>query len=559
MLATEPQFANIVDMAEAMAAGRPQADAVLVPRRRGSQYEYRRWSFTELLADVNQLAYGLRSLGMVAGQRVVLTVPHSYEFIALTFGILKTGATLVLVDPGMGRRNVLRCLKSIRPDGFVAIPIVHAMRRLLGGELRTAKLNVVVGQSWISSAPSLRDVRGLAEAHPRQPWEAPSGDAAIIFTSGSTGPAKGVLFSHTNFVAQCEQIREMYGIEPGGYDLAAFPLFGLFNVAMGTATVIPDMDAARPASVDPRRFVQHFRDLNVSQSFASPAVWNAVGRYCHDHGIRLPGLRRVLIAGAPVPPRTLRWMTDCIAENGQIHTPYGATEALPVASISAQEVLADTAPLSAQGRGTCVGRRFAAVAWAVIEITDGPIASLEEVVPCATGSIGELIVRGPQVTRRYLTSDQANADHKIHDGQSVWHRMGDVGYLDELERFWFCGRKAHRVVTPHGTLFSVPVESVFNEHPMIYRSALVGLGQPPRQTPVIICEPWRNDWPKTSRAGLQLRQELHELVQANAVTASIGLHQIMLKASLPVDTRHNSKIFREQLVPWARRRCRGWQ
>ena len=301
MLETEQRNANIVEMAELMAASRPRAEAVLVPRRQGPRYEYQRWTFAELMADVQRLARGLYRSGISPGKRIVLMVPHGYEFIALTFGILRTGATLVLIDPGMGRRSVMRCLTSTRPDGFVAIPIVHTMRRLWGRELRQAQLNVSVGPSWFARARSLDEVRSLAEGYPLPPRPAAADEAAIIFTSGSTGPAKGVRFSHANFVAQCEQIQARYSIEPGGYDLAAFPLFGLFNAAMGTATVIPDMNAARPASVDPRRFVQQMQDLGVSQSFASPAVWNAVGRYCHQHGITLPSVRRTADRGGPRP------------------------------------------------------------------------------------------------------------------------------------------------------------------------------------------------------------------------------------------------------------------
>jgi acyl-CoA synthetase (AMP-forming)/AMP-acid ligase II len=249
-------------------------------------------------------------------------------------------------------------------------------------------------------------------------------------------------------------------------------------------------------------------------------------------------------------------MTECLAQDAQVHTPYGATEALPVASISALQRLAAGTQVSATMGGVCVGRRFAGIDWAVIEIRDAPIASLDDVARCEVGQIGELIVRGPQVTRTYVTSAEANALHKIHDGESVWHRMGDVGYLDDLDQFWFCGRKSQRVVTPAGPLYSVPVESVFDEHPQIYRSALVGLGRAPHQVPIVICEPWRENWSTGAAARRRLRDELGDLARANPRTAGINRDQVLLKASLPVDTRHNSKIFRERLVPWAEKQFR---
>jgi acyl-CoA synthetase (AMP-forming)/AMP-acid ligase II len=245
-----------------------------------------------------------------------------------------------------------------------------------------------------------------------------------------------------------------------------------------------------------------------------------------------------------------------MAVDGEMHTPYGATEALPVASISAAEVLGETAAKSAGGAGTCVGRRFEQIDWRVIRISDQPLASIDDAVTLPTGEIGELIVRGPQVTRCYVTSESATRAHKIRDGDTFWHRMGDVGYLDERDRFWFCGRKAHRVQTPRGTMFSVPTEAIFNEHASIYRSALVGVGPPGQQLPVMICQPWPDRWPRSPAHRRALIDELAQRAAAHGPTEHIEAAHILLKKSLPVDIRHNAKIFRERLVGWAAARIR---
>ena len=87
-------------------------------------------------------------------------------------------------------------------------------------------------------------------------------------------------------------------------------------------------------------------------------------------------------------------MKDCIHPEGDIHTPYGATEALPVASISASERLAETDAQTSEGAGVCVGRKFPGIAWKVIRIVDGPIDGFDEVEELPPGEIGELIVAG---------------------------------------------------------------------------------------------------------------------------------------------------------------------
>ncbi len=136
----------------------------------------------------------------------------------------------------------------------------------------------------------------------------------------------------------------------------------------------------------------------------------------------------------------------------------------------------------------------------MIGISDEPLSDIQEVSEVPAGEIGELIVRGPVVTTEYVTRHEANALHKIRDRDGFWHRMGDVGYLDDVGRFWFCGRKTHRVVTAQGTMFTVMCEAVFNEHPAIYRSALVGIGEPGQQTPVLVVETWPEQRPGSPAA-----------------------------------------------------------
>jgi acyl-CoA synthetase (AMP-forming)/AMP-acid ligase II len=317
------------------------------------------------------------------------------------------------------------------------------------------------------------------------------------------------------------------------------------------STVIPDMDPTRPARVDPRNIVEAVEDWEVTQAFGSPALWNVVGRYCEARQLKLPTIRRVLSAGAPVPRHVIARMRQAIHPQGDIHTPYGATEALPVASISGREVLHETAEQTALGKGTCVGHRFPGIDWKVIRIRDDAIGDCGEMEELPVGEIGELIVRGAVVTAQYVTRTEANALHKIQDGTGFWHRMGDVGYLDAQDRFWFCGRKSQRLRTANGTMFTIPCEAIINGHPAVYRSALVGIGQPECQMPVVVVETWPERRPKTTADKQQLVHELQNLAGQHPLTRHV--QHFLIHRSLPVDIRHNAKIFREKLGQWAAR------
>jgi acyl-CoA synthetase (AMP-forming)/AMP-acid ligase II len=573
----------------------PEAIAVVEPLGydRWGRRRYRQVTFQQLDADSSLLARGLAGMGAVKGMRLALLVRPGIDFVSLVFALLKAGAVAILIDPDMGKRNLVRCLAEADPQGFVAVTAVHAVRTILRRKFPSARFNVTVGRRWFWGGKTLEQLRhGRASQPPISPFPSPvslcgvpeislsacespnaslspwgrevrdegagaleqastvaEDPAAIIFTTGSTGPPKGVLYTHGNFDAQVEQIRDFYGIRPGEVDLPGFPLFGLFNCAMGVTTVIPDMDPSRPAQVDPAKIIEAVRDWKVTQTFGSPAIWDRVGRYCEEHRVQLPTVRRVLSAGAPVPSRVLRRMKACIHAEGEVHTPYGATEALPVASIAASEILRETSARTVEGAGVCVGRRFPGIQWKILRIVDGPIRSMQEAEELPAGRIGELVVRGPQVTRCYVTRAEANALGKIPDGSSVWHRMGDAGYLDQQDRFWFCGRLAHRVLTRQGPLYTIPCEAIFNRHPDIHRSALVGIGSAGNQRPVIVLEPWAGRMPSNQEAEERLLEEIRRLGKSNPETARI--EDFLLHPAFPVDIRHNAKIFREKLAAWA--------
>lgn len=533
----------------------PDAIAVACPKRGqpkrvspGVSLAYDTITFKELEDSSNQIANGLVAAGVRPGMRVAMMVPPGIDFVRHVFAVYKTGAVSILIDPGMGRKNMIRCLSDAAPEGLVGIRKAHVARIVFRGKLKRCKINISTdgGFPFCDSSKQFLKKQPLEFSIPQGDREA---EASIIFTTGSTGPPKGVLYRHRHFIEQSAQIRDYFQIQPGTVDVSGFPLFALFNTAMGTTTVFPEMDATRPAEIHPPNLIDAVAQFKADQSFGSPALWNTVSKFCHENKLTLPSIQRVLTAGAPVPPQVLESVKSIIHPEGDVFTPYGATESLPVACNSATMVLNETAAQTNLGKGTCVGNRFEKMEWRVIQISDDPLTSIEETSEVAQGEIGELMVRGPVVTDKYVTRTDANADHKVSDGETFWHRMGDVGYLDEADRFWFCGRKAHRVITTNETLFTVPCEAIINTHPAIYRSALVGTGPRGFQDPVIIVEPNPSDWPQTESDKEKLIRELQTLAAQHRTTSMVVT--FLIREKLPVDIRHNSKIFREQLKPWA--------
>jgi acyl-CoA synthetase (AMP-forming)/AMP-acid ligase II len=364
------------------------------------------------------------------------------------------------------------------------------------------------------------------------------------------------------FNAQVREIRALYGIQPGEVDLPLLPIFALFNPALGMTTIVPEIDPRHPAEVDPAKIVQAIQQEGVTNSFGSPTLWRKIGAHCRAQNTPLPTLRRVLCAGAPVPA-DLWTNSKVFLTGGLLHSPYGATEALPVASVSSAEV----DPTSTQG--ACVGRPAPGVEVRIIAISDDPIARLADTHAVPAGEIGEIIVRGAVVTKAYDALPKATAAAKIADTSqsttaavapksgsqlsalssqpagAIWHRMGDCGYFDAEGRLWFCGRKAERVETPHGTLHTEPCEQVFRAHPRVSRCALVGLGEPGLQRAVLIVEAKVADSDK-ARA---FARELRALALAHEHTKPVKVYYFHPR--FPVDVRHNAKIHRLTLAQWA--------
>lgn len=515
------------------------APAVRAPLGRGRDGTicYAERSFAELEAEASATAHYIAAQGIVRGGRVLLMVRPGLDLIRIVFALFKLGAVPIVIDPGMGIRKFLRCVRHSQPNALIGIAPAIWTARCLRASFRAVEIKIPVNNGFGSRIDSFKHRGAYVVAD-----SAEDELAAILFTSGSTGPAKGVCYAHGMFLAQVEAIRKQYAIKPGEVDLPMLPVFALFNPALGMTTVVPEMNPSRPATVDPANIVQAIQQNEVTNSFGSPALWTKIARYCEQASITLPSVRRILMAGAPVPP-ALMAQTRKIIPNGEIHTPYGATEALPVTSISATEVLEQTAVRTQKGEGTCVGRGLPDVEIRIIEPVDGAITSLDTVTMQEAGGIGEIIVQGPSVTCGYDRLPEADADSKIADGTRHWHRMGDMGWLDTDGRLWFCGRKVERVPGPDGPMYTDCCEAIFNAHPQVYRSALIHLGG---GRPGIVIEPENGAFPRTRRARNQFKRSLAELGQQHALTTRI--QDFFFEKRFPVDVRHNAKIHRLSLA-----------
>ncbi len=528
-------FYNIAASLDEYAKKTPYQVAIYFPSGRS---KYTALSFKQLAELSDQYAHGFADYGITKGEQTLVMIRPSIDFIAVVFALIKIGAVPILIDPGMGRKSFLQCVAETEPVNMIGIPAAHILQFFIRKPFGTVKRQVTVGKRLFWGGKELSELKSSKRSKFEVEKTLTTDEAAVAFTSGSTGIPKGVIYEQGMFRAQVDLLKNAIGIREGDIDLPGLYIFALFNPALGVTTVMPDMDATNPAKLNPAYLVEAIETFGVTHSVGSPTIWKIVGKYCEEKNLTLNSMQKILMMGAPVPP-SLIGRYEKIMPNGEVFTPFGATEAMPLTLIDGKEILGEIADLSDKGAGMCVGRVLPGIDIRVIQKDDRPIAKWTDAQKLPQGEIGEIVVKGAVVTREYLHRPEQTANAKIKEGDDIWHRMGDVGYFDEAGRLWFCGRKAHIVETDVGTLYPVQVEALFNQIAGVHRTALVEKGK----KAVLVIEMQKD---VESIAKKDIAEKAQGIIEENNLSESIS--EILFLADFPVDLRHNAKIKREVIA-----------
>ena len=588
---------NIAEHLIARALDHPHQPAVICSLGRGQngRRSYTHLTFEQLNTESAQIASGIKNLGITKGSKALVMVRPGPDLFAITFGLFKAGIAPVLIDPGMDRRDLRECIAQAAPDLFIGIPIAHVARKLLGWGKQSVKRTFMVGgnqSGWRRSVQRflmrllarehIDDVKMAASAVSADYLDEQDPDAlaAVLYTSGSTGAPKGAVYCHRHFAAQVHLLSTLYHFRAGAFDVPTFPLFALFDPALGMSALFPKMDYSAPAKADPQEIFDVIDDFGAENLFCSPALLRVLASDLERQPRLLPTMRRVISAGAPVPPEEMKRLRDACHPDAEIYTPYGATESLPVTSISCEEVMSRGIAGQTSGRGVCVGRPPQGVHVRIIKVTDESLPlwndvhiidrrlnAQDELNPTTAAIlVGEVVVYAASTTQSYLSRPEGDRISKISgpppdvdiiEGQQVSHRMGDLGYFDQDGYLWLCGRKSHRVDRQYNLptaqetpvefrWLSLCVEGVTQSVEGIQRTALAEHTQGP-----ILCVELSGD-----HTWSDVRSSLFKLIEKHpALQGILGLVQ---HQSFPVDTRHNAKIKRELLSQWSREASIDW-
>ncbi|WP_298748904.1 alpha/beta fold hydrolase [uncultured Serinicoccus sp.] len=505
----------------------------------------RRVSFAELDGRVEALARGLAARGVRPGDRVAVLVPPGIDLTTVVYAVWRLGAVVVIADAGLGLGRLGAALRGAGPRHVIGITpalALAATTRVPGRRIRVDR-----------SGSTLADLaaEGLRHDAPLPEGLDEDADGAVLFTSGATGPPKGVVYTRRGLGAQVALLRDTFGFGPGERFVAAFAPFALYGPALGLTSAVPDMDVTAPHTLTADALAQAVEAVEATMVFAAPAalrnvVATAGSLTAHQREV-LAGPRLVLSAGAPVPTSLLHEVR-AVLPGAQTQTPYGMTEALPVATHD--PTASGEGPGAEQpGAGVCVGHPVPGVEVGIAALD--PLGVPADDLQAGPGVVGEIVVRGPHVKDRY---DRRWGAQRRSARPVGWHRTGDVGRLDDQGRLWVEGRLAHVVPTADGPVTPYPVEDRVRGLDGIADVAVVGVGPVGTQLVVLVLVPTRRAGALARATGAPRGARAlagPELAARARAAAAVPVAAVLVRDWLPVDVRHASKVDRTALAHWA--------
>ena len=526
---------NLVQHLEKSAKKFPKLKAVI-----SATNDFQSKDFETLYQDVKIVAAFFNKKGVKQNNRTLLLVKPGYDLIVCCFALLYLGAIPIIIDPGMGMKALLKCIRTSTPKSLIAFPAAFWLSYAFRKSFNSISVRIKIPNNFVECIKcDSKSIDSSINFHETRDEDL----AAIVFTSGSTGCPKGVRYLHRNFNAQIQTLHQEFCLGEGEIDLVTLPIFALFNPALAITSVIPEMNPRKPAEANAKILVDTLINHNVTTAFCSPIIGKKISEYCNTNDIILPRIKRFMLAGAPSPPSLIKELSEIIS-NGRVIVPYGATEALPV-SFTDHRQIRELSQSIVNGDGSCIGKPIKNISIVLMPIRNSPLPHEheEKIEPIVKPlQPGEICASGDTVTDGYDKMPGATRDARFIYKSSEYHRMGDLGYWDKEGVLRFLGRKVECVQTENGPLETERCEPMVNIIPGVKRSALIGIGNKKIKEPCLVVQTdsQKSDAFEIISAEVKKRMKKH--------FRKYNIVRVFHEKQLTVDPRHNAKIHRLALA-----------
>jgi acyl-CoA synthetase (AMP-forming)/AMP-acid ligase II len=481
-------------------------------------------TFSDMAQLISQYENGLRSHGYKKGDKIIMLTPVNLEFYACMMAMLNIGIVAVFLDPGIGLKKILHCVKDSKAKGIISVDRLLKFWPLIFSLWFKDKFSSDKKRKGISLLESLKSdiVSDLI------PTALDATDHVLVtYTSGSTGKPKAADRNAKNVFNQLNFISKVWDCNEDVIDFPSFPMFGFMNLLYGVTTVLPAIDFRNVGDVNPSVIVEQMKKWKVTRTCGAFTFNSKIINYLKSNDEKIPTLKNMVLGGTPVTKSFCKKLEN-VYPNAECNIVYGSTEVAPISYINVNELL------DSNGKGCLVGHAFDEVQIAVVDLPE-VIEEFDEreefPYVCLEDQCGEVIVKAPHVVQSYINDQKGTSANKIKslDGE-VWHRTGDTGYLDDDNRLWLVGRTSDIITTQDGIIHPYPIEMKLDELVTIRRSALVEVNN--RKVLAVECD--------------NLDSVYQEMLKT---LKSLGLSDVIIKCinKIPLDDRHNSKIDRIKL------------
>jgi acyl-CoA synthetase (AMP-forming)/AMP-acid ligase II len=507
-----------------------------------SPIEHDQITYRDFSSRINRFATGLLKIGIKPGDRVIIFLPMSLDMYTAMFAVQRIGAISVFLDSWARRSHLGASADCVSPKAMISFEQAFALVDEVD-EFKNMPIRVLYGPGQ-RGTHAFHSLLETAEAS-MAPVESES-TALITFTTGSTGTPKGANRTHRFLSAQHLALAKVIPYVPSDIDMPAFPIFSLNNLASGVTTILPALDLAAPSERDSALLACQILQEKINCTTLSPSMLVGLSRFCLQHQIQLTGLRRVVTGGAPISQDDVENFYR-IAPQTELWVLYGSTEAEPMAHIEGREMIRYKVNPDQVDEGVNVGEISEDIDYRFIKLIKGPI-ELDQTpwseIEVATGQVGEFICTGDHVCREYYNNPEAFKTTKIMDEQGrVWHRTGDLAYLDGHKNLWLVGRVNNAIVRAGQYYFPVKAEVLMKKLDFVYRCGFFGRADSELgEKTVAAIEIHSNlDVNTFDFAAAKVR------VQKLFADQNIPIDEVHFVTKVPMDPRHHSKVEYHQL------------
>lgn len=496
-------------------------------------------NFRDFAKRIHAVAAGLLSIGLQKGDRVIIFLPMSLDMYTAMFAAQRIGAIAVFLDSWARSHHLGASAECVGPKAMISFKQAFDLVDQVP-EFRSMPIRVLYGPG--ENGTHKFETLLQAGPAPIAPVESET-TALITFTTGSTGKPKGANRTHRFLSAQHAALNHVIPYTEKDADMPAFPIFSLNNLAAGVTTVLPAIDLATPSPRDPGLLVAQILNEKITCTTLSPSMLVGVAGYCQEQGLQLTGLRRVVTGGAPISKDDVKSFY-AIAPQTDLWILYGSTEAEPMAHIEGRDMLASELAGDPEivESGVNVGHISEDVEAKFIRVIQGSVDLRNadwKTVEVPAGQVGEFLVTGDHVCRDYYNNPDAFKSTKIEDRTGrVWHRTGDLAYIDAQKNLWIVGRVNNAIERKGTYYFPVQAEVLLKRMNFTHRCAF--LGMPHRDY-------GQANWavvelkPEFKRASFN-QEEARAQIQRIFGKNNIPLDAIRFVDAIPMDPRHHSKV-----------------